>query len=158
MPQAAWICEEIEEGAGADWVQTMNALPAAATIAVVDDDQSVRESVASLVESVGYDVDLFASAEEFLEAQRVRSAPPLEDGYKNDFGCLILDVLLPGISGIDLHKHLTSLGRSIPTIFITAHADLAIAIESGVVGVLYKPFQPEVLLAAVASAIHQSRS
>jgi FixJ family two-component response regulator len=116
-------------------------------IAVVDDDESVREAIAGLAESVGYQVALFASAEDFLKAAL----------HRNDLDCLILDVRLPGMSGVELHGRLTARGRSIPTIFITAHADPVLAVKSGLVAALYKPFQPEVLLQAVRSAISMSR-
>jgi FixJ family two-component response regulator len=123
--------------------------PAVPVIAIVDDDKSVRESLAGFVESVGYDVALFSSAEEFL-----RSAP-----QRNDLRCLILDVRLPGMSGFELYAQLSVSRRSIPTIFITAHADPAVAVwatKPGVVEVLFKPFQPKVLLEAVRSALTES--
>ena len=116
-------------------------------IAVVDDDQSVRESLAGLAESVGYEAVLFDSAEEFLKSAR----------HRNDLACLILDVRLPGISGVELHAQLTAAGWFVPTIFITAHADPVLATQPGVLTVLYKPFQPEVLLESVRIAITRSR-
>jgi FixJ family two-component response regulator len=125
----------------------MNEPPRVPIIAVVDDDESVREAIAGLAESVGYQVALFASAEDFWKAAR----------HRNDLDCLILDVRLPGMSGIELHGRLTTSGRSIPTIFITAHADPVLAVKPGLVAALYKPFQPEVLLQAVRSAISPSR-
>jgi FixJ family two-component response regulator len=134
-----------EDASGSDWRQIMNESPAVPIIAIVDDDESVRESLASLAESVGYDVALFASAEEFLKSAHQR----------DDLGCLILDVRLPGMSGVELHSQLTSRRRHIPTIFITAHADPVIATTPGVLTVLYKPFQPEILLKAVRNAIGQ---
>ncbi len=143
-------CEEFEDGAGAQWVQLMNdsGVP---IIAVVDDDESVRESLAGLAESVGYEAALFASAEEFLQSARQRDS----------LACLILDVRLPGMSGVELYAQLNQRLRSIPTIFITAHADPELntwATKTGVIALLYKPFQPEVLLQAVRKAIIQSRS
>jgi FixJ family two-component response regulator len=120
-------------------------------IAVVDDDKSVRESLADLAESVGYDVVLFSSAEEFLRLTR----------YRKDLGCLILDVRLPGKSGPELYTQLALSNRALPTIFITAHADPAAddwSRMTGVVSVLYKPFQPEVLLEAVRSVFAKSGS
>jgi FixJ family two-component response regulator len=145
--RAGWASEAIENTAGACWELIMTELSVAPIVAVVDDDESVRESLASLAESVGYDVALFGSAEEFLKEVR----------DLNGFHCLILDVRLPGISGIELHSQLTARGRSIPTILITAHADPLVAMKPGVIAVLYKPFQPEVLLQAVRSAIAESR-
>ena len=140
----------IEDAAGAKWGQLMND-PGVPIIAVVDDDESVRESLAGLAESVGYQATLFASAEEFLQSARRRDS----------LACLILDVRLPGMSGVDLYKQLPLSLRSIPTIFITAHADREMnswATKPGVIAVLYKPFQPEVLLQAVRKAILQSRA
>jgi FixJ family two-component response regulator len=128
----------------------MNEAPGVPIIAIVDDDDSVRESLAGLVESVGYEAALFASAEEFLQ-----SIP-----YLDSLACLILDVRLPGMSGVELYTQLQSL-RSIPTIFITAHADPHVntwAAKAGVMALLYKPFQPEVLLQSVRKAITQSRT
>jgi FixJ family two-component response regulator len=149
MLQTAW--EEIEEIAGARWGQLMNESPGVPIIAVVDDDESVRESLAGLAESVGYETALFASAEEFLQ--------PVHD--RDSLACLILDVRLPGMSGFELYRRLPLSLRSIPTIFITAHADPEMdtcASRPGVIAVLYKPFQPEVLLQAVRKAILRSRT
>jgi FixJ family two-component response regulator len=129
----------------------MNESPGVPIIAVVDDDESVRESLAGLAESVGYEAALFASAEEFLESARDRDS----------LACMILDVRLPGMSGVELHTQLTQSHQSIPTIIITAHADPKMntwATKAGVLALLYKPFQPEVLLRAVREAIIQSRA
>ena len=141
--------EEFEEWA--PWGQVMNDSPAVPIIAIVDDDESVRESLAGLAESVGYEAALFASAEEFLQSSHQRDS----------LACLILDVRLPGMSGVELYTQLPLSLRSIPTIFITAHAapDMNTwATKPGVIAVLYKPFQPEILLQAVRKAIIQSRS
>jgi FixJ family two-component response regulator len=142
-------CEEIEDTAGAQRGQVMTDSQGVRVIAVVDDDESVRESLADLAESVGYDTALFASAEEFLQST----------DHRDSLACLILDVRLPGMSGLDLYTRLPVSLRSIPTIFITAHADPRMntwASKAGVAAVLYKPFQPEVLLQAVRKAITQS--
>lgn len=147
MLQSEMGCEAIEDVVGTHNGLFMNESPSVPVIAVVDDDESVRESLASLAESVGYEVALFPSAEDFLMASQ----------HRDDLDCLILDVRLPGLSGVELHTQLTASGRSIPTIFITAHADPIVAMKPGLVAVLYKPFQPEVLLQAVRSAISQSR-
>jgi CheY-like chemotaxis protein len=90
----------------------MSESPAVPVIAVVDDDESVRESLAGLAESVGYEAVLFGSAEEFLKSAR----------HRNDVDCLILDVRLPGMSGVELHNQLTVAGWFVPTILITAPA------------------------------------
>ena len=148
MLQTGW--EEIEGAVGAPWGQLMNESSEVPIIAVVDDDASVRESLACLAESVGYEAALFASAEEFLQSVR----------HRDSLACLILDVRLPGMSGLDLYAQLARSPRSIPTILITAHADPEMntwATRSGVIALLYKPFQPEVLLQAVRKAIIKSR-
>ena len=119
-------------------------------IAVVDDDKSVRESLAEFMESGGYDVALFSSAEEFLDS----------GCHRGSLQCMILDVRLPGMSGLELFSQLTVSRQSLPTIFITAHADAAVAgcaTKPGVVSVLYKPFRPAALLKAVRSALTRSR-
>src|ERR1700694_3515178 len=115
----------------------MNESPGVPMIAVVEDDESVRESLAGLAESVGYEAALFASAEEFLQSVR----------HRDSLACLILDVRLPGMSGVELYTQLTQSLRSIPTIIITAHANPEMdtwAAKAGVIALLYKPFQPEV--------------
>jgi FixJ family two-component response regulator len=128
----------------------MNESSGVPIIAVVDDDESVRESLAGLAESVGYEAALFASAEEFLQSAH----------HRDSLACLILDVRLPGMSGFELYSQLPQTLRSVPTIFITAHADPEMNIwstEPAVIAVLYKPFQPEILLQAVRKGIMQSR-
>jgi FixJ family two-component response regulator len=113
-------------------------------IFIIDDDQSVRESIQSLVRSAGYRAEAFASAEEFLDSSRPGAAD-----------CLILDVCLPGTSGLDLQRQLASCDRRIPIIFITAHgADEARlqAMNDGAVEFLFKPFSEGALLTALNSA------
>jgi FixJ family two-component response regulator len=146
LRQVGMASEELR-GAGVGLI--MSESPAVPVIAIVDDDKSVRESLAGLVESVGYGVALFSSGEEFLRAGLQR----------DDLRCLILDVRMPGISGFELYTQLIVSRRSIPTIFITAHADPGVAVwatKPGVVEVLYKPFQPGVLLEAIRSALTRS--
>jgi len=114
-------------------------------IAVVDDDQSVREALENLMSSVGYEVKLFASAEAFLESD----AP-----VSTDFA--VLDLRLPGISGLDLQRKLAADGQSIPAIIITAQGDdkaQAEALAAGAIAFLKKPFKEEVLLAAIDSVL-----
>jgi FixJ family two-component response regulator len=106
-------------------------------ISIVDDDISVRESTKELVESLGYEALTFASAEEFLGSQRVR-----------DTSCLITDLQMRGLSGIDLQRRLVDEGRGIPTIFITAFPDEKMrshALNAGAIGFLSKPFSDEAL-------------
>jgi FixJ family two-component response regulator len=137
----------MEDSAGTHEELFMTESPAVPVIAVVDDDESVRESLAGLVESVGYEAALFDSAEDFLKSAH----------HRNDLACLILDVRLPGMSGVELHNQLTAVGWFVPTILITAHADPVVAMQPGVLTVFYKPFRPEVLLESVRIAITQSR-
>jgi len=115
-------------------------------VAVVDDDISVRESLDSLIRSVGMDVRVFASAEEFLNSAHPR---------KPD--CLVLDVRLPGMTGVELHHHLLARDRNVPAIFITAHAsDDRARLEARsdwTVAYLTKPFNEDELLDAVYAAL-----
>ena len=114
-------------------------------VAVIDDDESVRESVVGLIESVGHSVTFFRSAEEFLDSAEI-----------NTVACMIVDVRLPGISGLELFSQMRANQRSVPTVFITAHADARVrtqAIEAGSIAFLYKPFQADVLLNAVRAAL-----
>ena len=117
-----------------------------ARIAIVDDDQSVREAITSLLRSVGLVVDLFASAEEFLKSVSLK-----------DTKCLILDVRLTGMSGLELQERLVSAHHEIPIIFITAHAfdteARTRAMQAGAVGFLHKPFSDEALLKGVCGVL-----
>lgn len=112
---------------------------------VVDDDESMRESLDSLIRSMGFRVSVFASAAEFLNAPR-EDAP----------SCLILDVRLPGLSGIDLQGELKRAGVDVPIIFITGHGDIPMtvkAMKAGAVEFLTKPFREQDLLDAIGQAI-----
>ncbi len=136
---------------GAPWEQFMSEFRRSPLVAVVDDDESVRESLAGLAESVGYGAGCsFASAEEFLQ-----SAPD-----PDSLACLILDVRLPGMSGVELFTQLPAGLRIIPTIFITAHVHpemSTLARKPAVIAVLYKPFRPEELLQAVRKGLVLSK-
>jgi FixJ family two-component response regulator len=114
-------------------------------IAVVDDDHAVRASIDSLIRSLGFKVALFASAEEFLgAADRANTA------------CLITDVQMPKMSGVELHERLTEQGLNIPTIFITAFAEEAVrkrAMTGSAVGFLAKPFQGQTLIDCLEAAL-----
>ena len=117
----------------------------ASFIAVVDDDESVRMAMASLLRSVGFVVLLFASAEEYL---RGRNGQPI--------ACLILDLRMPGMDGLQLQRHLRAGGVLVPTIFLTAHGDdraRTQALAGGATAFLPKPFDADVLLNAVTSAL-----
>jgi FixJ family two-component response regulator len=114
-------------------------------IAVVDDDVAVRESLESLIRSVGMAVTVFASAEEFLKS-----------GHPNKLDCLILDVRMPGMSGIELHHHLLASDCKVPVVFITAHVSddraRSEASSDWTVAYLAKPFSDDELLDAVHAA------
>ena len=117
---------------------------------VVDDDPSIRRAIKSLVESVGLQVELFGSAEEFREAERP-DAP----------SCMVLDVRLPGISGLDLQRELADANIQIPIIFITAHGDIPMtvrAMKAGAVEFLTKPFRHQELLDAIQQGLERDRS
>ena len=114
-------------------------------ISVVDDDDSVRESLSGLIRSVGFGVMVFASAEEFLTSDRLP-----------DTDCLILDVRMPGINGLDLQRRLATSHCRIPVVFITAHGDEEArqrALNGGAVDYLLKPFSEEALLNAIDATL-----
>lgn len=116
-----------------------------ATVFVVDDDLSVRRSLARLLRSAGYRVATFASAREFLAEGRV-------DGPS----CLVLDIRMPGLSGLDLHEVLVAGDRQVPVVFITGHGDVPMAErvkKSGAVDFLAKPFDDRTFLGAIEQAI-----
>jgi len=121
----------------------------AATVFIIDDDAGVRESIKDLVESVGLQAEAFSTAQEFLSNDR-RSGP----------SCLVLDVRLPGISGLDLQHELRRTGIKIPIIFITGHADVPMsvtAMKSGAVEFLTKPFREQDLLDVIQRAVNRDR-
>jgi FixJ family two-component response regulator len=114
---------------------------------VVDDDPSMRPAMESLIRSVGLRVRSFASAHDFLDFQRP-DAP----------ACLVLDVRLPGLSGLDLQQELASAGNSIPIIFITGHGDIPMSVQamkSGAIDFLPKPFRDQQLLDSIQLAIQK---
>jgi FixJ family two-component response regulator len=114
-------------------------------IVLVDDDESVRESLPDLLRQCGYSVRAFPSAEEFLVSDCVDQA-----------GCLILDIAMPGMTGPDLKRELTSRRRDIPVVFITARADESIRprlLADGAVECLFKPFSEAALLDALESVL-----
>ena len=110
-------------------------------VSIVDDDESVRESLPDLLAQFGFSVQAFSSAEEFLAS-----------GYVEHTHCLILDIAMPGMSGPDLKRELTLRRRAIPIVFITAHPDDTVRprmIAAGAVDCLFKPFSETALLQAV---------
>ena len=119
------------------------------TVFIIDDDAGVRESIQDLVESVGLHAESFATAQEFLSSEP-RTGP----------SCLVLDVRLPGISGLDLQHDLRRAGIRIPIIFITGHADIPMtvtAMKSGAVEFLTKPFRDQDLLDVIQRALNDER-
>ena len=114
-------------------------------VTIVDDDESVRKSLGSLLKSLGHTVELFSSGESFLNSETV---------VKTD--CLILDVRMPGMNGLELQRRLAASHMSIPVIFITAHGDEEArvrALNGGAVEYLLKPFSEEALLKAIDTAL-----
>lgn len=121
-----------------------------ATVFVVDDDPSVRRGLERLLKSAGFAARTFTSAEDFLQQER----PNLPC-------CLVLDVRMPGMSGLELQKHLAAPGNEIPIIFITAHEDeraVAEAMTAGAVAFLHKPVNDQALIDVVRTALHQEPS
>jgi FixJ family two-component response regulator len=117
---------------------------------VVDDDASVRDSLGSLFRSVGLRVELFGSADEFLQSQ-----------YPDAPCCLVLDVRLPGLSGLEFQTELIRTGKNVPIIFLTGHGDIPMtvqAMKSGAIEFLTKPCRDQDLLDAVRRALVEHRS
>jgi len=117
---------------------------------VVDDDRSVRDSLSRLITSVGMAVEVFPTAQEFLKAHR-GDAP----------GCLVLDVRLPGLSGLDLQRELANSNAPLPIIFLTGHGDIPMSVQAmkaGAVEFLTKPFRGEDVLDAIRQAIDRDRA
>lgn len=120
-------------------------MPEEVVIAIVDDDEAVREALAGLVKSLGFRAVAFSSAEDFLNSEGHGSA-----------SCLIADVQMPGMTGPELHDRLTTSGQHIPTILITAYPDERVrarALQAGMVCYLTKPFKESDLLACLDSAL-----
>jgi FixJ family two-component response regulator len=113
---------------------------------VVDDDESVRESLPDLLREFGFAARAFASAQEFLSS-----------GFVDETGCLILDIVMPGMSGPELQQELKRRGKEIPIIFITGRKDETIraqVLKQGAAGFLLKPFSDSAMLAAIKTALH----
>lgn len=114
-------------------------------IAIVDDDESVRQALASLMKSLGYSAVAFPSAEDFLNSNE-----------RHGTACLIADVQMPGMTGPQLHDRLVACGEPVPTILITAYRDEAVrarALQAGITCYLTKPFSQHELLACIRSAV-----
>jgi FixJ family two-component response regulator len=118
-------------------------------ISIIDDDESMRCAVKSLVTSLGFDACTFASAEKFLQSPHL-----------DDTSCLITDLQMPGLSGVELQKSLLAQGRRIPIIFMTAFPEermRARAIETGALGFLSKPFDSQTLINLIDKAVETGR-
>ncbi len=118
-----------------------------ATIFIIDDDQAVRHALSLLIKSVGLTFSAFASAQEFLQ----HYTPELS-------GCLVLDIRMPGMSGLDLQQQLNKMGSTLPIIFITGHGDVPMAVEAirhGALDFLQKPFRDQDLLDRINDALEQ---
>jgi FixJ family two-component response regulator len=114
-------------------------------VSIVDDDASLRRSVGNLLTSAGFRVQAFASAEEFLASPQ-----------RANTGCLVLDLRMAGMSGLDLLKHLGAIGSRIPVVILTAHGDddaRQRALQAGAIAFLGKPFRGDALLEAVRTAL-----
>lgn len=119
-------------------------------VLVVDDDESVRESLPDLLRQFGFAAEAFSSAEAFLASDVV-----------SETSCLLLDIAMPGMSGPDLQRELTRRGQKIPIVFITAHGDSTVLphlLARGAVACLFKPFSEAALLDAVGAALHRPYS
>ena len=118
-------------------------------VSIVDDDASLRRSVRNLLTSVGFRVETFESAEAFLQSS-----------HRQNTGCMVLDLRMPGVDGLELLRHLAATGDRIPTVILTAHGDDDLrdrTLQSGAVAFLSKPFHADVLLDAVKTAMGRGR-
>jgi RNA polymerase sigma factor (sigma-70 family) len=115
------------------------------TVYIVDDDRAIRHAMELLMRSVGLDFEIFHSADEFLEGHSVERA-----------GCLVLDIRMPGLGGLELQEKLNEQGNGLPIIFITGHGDVPMAVEAmqkGAVDFIQKPFRDQELLERIAEAL-----
>jgi FixJ family two-component response regulator len=125
-------------------------LPTTTLISIIDDDEAVREALQGLMTSMGFTVETFSSALDFLARTNIR-----------DTSCLIVDVHMPGMTGVELHRRLVESGYAIPTILITAYPDESVrvrAMADGVICYLTKPCDSDELLGCVSSALERTRA
>ena len=118
-----------------------------AIVFIVDDDEAVRQSTAWLIESIGLKVNTFVSADDFLE------------NYNNESGCIVMDVRMPGMSGLEAQEEMKTRGISLPLIFITGHGDVPMAVRAlkrGAFDFIEKPFNDQLLLDAVQRGLKQN--
>jgi FixJ family two-component response regulator len=124
-------------------------MPNKPVIAIVDDDESVREATMSLMRALGFLAEAFPCAEDFLKS----------DGLQRT-SCLIADVRMPGMSGLELYRRLVASGKPIPTVLITAHSDDGVrarALQAGITCYLTKPFREDDLLGCIRSALDRGK-
>ena len=124
-------------------------LEASPVIFIIDDDASVRKGLSRLLRSLGFEVETFASAEQFLAREPYQG-----------IGCIVLDVRMPGLSGMDLQDELNRAGHSLPIVFITGHGEIPMSVQAmkrGAVDFLSKPFDDKELLRAVNEAVATAR-
>jgi FixJ family two-component response regulator len=124
-------------------------MPTNTLIAIVDDDVSLREAMVSLMRALGFVAEAFPCAEDFLKS----------DGLQRT-SCLIADVRMPGMSGLELYRHLVASGKPIPTVLITAHSDDGVrarALKAGIICYLTKPFREDDLLECIRSALDRGK-
>jgi FixJ family two-component response regulator len=117
-------------------------------ISIVDDDESVRQALKSLIGSVGFQAEVFGSGEEFLNSAHVLQT-----------GCLIADVRMPGMSGLELQERLNAAGSSVPIVFISAHDDSDArdrGLRAGAIAFLQKPFSEDALLGAITASLDKT--
>jgi FixJ family two-component response regulator len=125
-------------------------MPNKPVIAIVDDDQSVREALMSLMRALGFVSEAYGCAEDFLRSRRLHR-----------IACLIADVRMPGMTGLELYRHLVASGKPIPTVLITAHQDgegRRRALSAGVICYLTKPFNEDDLLGCIHSALERRKN
>jgi FixJ family two-component response regulator len=120
-------------------------------VGIIDDDESVRDSISSLIRSAGYGIAVFASSDAFLHSEHVRDGKGM---------ILLLDIQMPGLNGLELQRRLSDLKCSIPVIFVTAHRDEGVrlrALKQGAFAFFAKPFTDQAILDAIRSALESSR-
>ena len=117
-------------------------------IAIVDDDEPLREALGSVLKAAGFSIETFASAEEFLDSP-----------HRQKIACLLLDVRLPGMSGIELQRRLIEAKERLPIIFVTAHGDASLrelVMQAGAAGFLNKPVRSDALLKEIRTALQRT--
>ena len=127
-----------------------NTLTKTGIIAIVDDDEALREALGSVMKAAGFTANTFSSAEEFLNSAKLQET-----------ACLVLDVRLPGMSGIELQKRLIEVQNPLPIVFVTAHGDASLrdlVMKAGAAGFLNKPVRSEALLKEIHAAVANART